>query len=174
MDRSDARTLLVLRHAKAETPWGMPDRERGLTETGHEQARAVGEYLKQHGLVPDGAVVSDARRTRATYAWIASVLGEDAPSAYLDTRLYEAGAAQLISVINETEPAVRTLIVVGHLPAVQDAVLRLASADSSEEAVWEAGSGYPPAGLAVFSVPGEWAELDGRDATLTRFVTPGR
>lgn len=172
MDRSDDRTLLILRHARAETPWGTEDRDRGLTKEGHAQARWVGEYLRQQGLGPDGAVVSDARRTRATYAWVAAALGDEAPSAYVDGRLYEASATRLISVLNETEPGVRTLVVVAHQPAVQDTVLRLASADSDEEAVWEAGSGYPTASLAVFSVPGEWTELDGRDARLRAFVSP--
>jgi phosphohistidine phosphatase len=169
MNRGDERTLFLLRHAKAEAPWDTPDRDRGLTSRGGEQARAVGEFLVDEGLIPDGAVVSDARRTRATYAWIASVLGEDAPSAYLDERLYESSAARMIAVINETPSTVRSLMVVGHLPTVQEAAMRLCSADSDEEAVLEMAGGYPTAGLCVFKVPGEWEELDGRDARLVGF-----
>lgn len=172
MSRPDVKTLLILRHAKAETPWGAPDRDRGLTERGGEQARWIGEYLLREGLLPDGATVSDALRTRATYAWIASVLGEDAPSSYLDERLYDAPARRLIAVINETPETVRTLILVAHQPAVQEAATQLASADSDEMAVWDMASDYPTAGLCVFTIPGEWASLDGRDATLERFVIP--
>lgn len=174
MSTPDVKTLLILRHAKAETPWGAPDRDRGLTERGGEQARWVGEYLLAQGLVPDGATVSDAVRTRATYAWIASVLGEDAPSAYLDERLYDAQAHSLLAVINETPETVRTLMVVAHQPAVQEAATRLASSESDEAAVWDMASDYPTAGLCVFAVPGDWASLDGRDATLERFVVPPR
>jgi phosphohistidine phosphatase len=171
MNRPDERTLLLLRHAQAEVPWGTADRDRGLTSRGGEQAQAVGHYLAAESLVPDGALVSDARRTRATYAWIASVLGEDAPSAYLDERLYESSAARMIAVINETPSTVRSLIVVGHLPTVQDVAMRLCSADSDEAAVLDMANGYPTAGLCVFKVQGEWAELDGRDARLERFET---
>lgn len=173
MCHSDERTLLLLRHAQTEAPWSMPDVERGLTAHGGDQARRVGEYLAESSLLPDAAVVSDARRTRATYAWIASVLGEDAPSAYLDQRLYESSAATMIAVINETPASVRSLMVVGHLPAVQDAAMRLSSAESDEDAVLDMANGYPPAGLCVFKVPGEWEELDGRDARLERFITMG-
>ncbi|MGO3152391.1 MAG: SixA phosphatase family protein [Galactobacter sp.] len=173
MSKSDERTLLLLRHAKAEAPWGMSDADRGLTKHGGEQARDVGEYLASESLVPDGVLVSDSRRTRATYAWIASILGEEAPSAYLDSRLYESPAAAMIAVINETPTTVRSLLVVGHLPAVQDAAMRLSSADSDEDAVLDMAGGFPPAGLCVFKVPGEWEELDGRDARLERFITVG-
>lgn len=174
MSSPDTKTLLILRHAKAETPWGAPDRDRGLTARGGEQSRWIGEYLLEQGLLPDGATVSDALRTRASYAWVASVLGEDAPSAYLDERLYDAPAHRLLAVINETPETVRTLIVVAHQPAVQEAATMLASADSAEMAVWDMASNYPTAGLCVFTLAGEWASLDGRDARLERFVVPPR
>lgn len=168
-------TLLILRHAKAEAPWGTPDRERGLTERGGVQSRWIGDLLARRGeLLPDGALVSDARRTRATYAWVASRLGEDAPSAYLDERLYDAPASRVLASINETPETVSTLIVVAHQPAVQEVVLRLASPDSDAEAIMEASWDYPTAGLAVFEVPGEWATLDGRDAKLLEFLVPPR
>ncbi|MDR2254913.1 MAG: histidine phosphatase family protein [Arthrobacter sp.] len=175
MSQPARHTLLILRHAKAEAPWGTPDRERGLTERGGAQARWVGELLAaRRELLPDGALVSDARRTRATYAWVASRLGEEAPSAYLDERLYDAPVTRVLASINEMPETVSTLVVVAHQPAVQELVLRLASADSAAEAVMEASWDYPTAGLAVLQVPGPWAELDGRDARLTEFLVPPR
>lgn len=174
MNRSDSRTLLILRHAKAEAPWGTPDHARGLMPRGLEQARWIGEYLREQRLIPDGATISDSHRTRSTYAMLASELGDDAPSAYLDSRLYDAPASRVLSVINETPATVRSLIVVAHQPAVQELAMRLAAVDSNEEAVWEMASDYPTAGLCVFEVPGEWDTLDGRDAVLTDFITPPR
>jgi len=174
MSLSRSHRLLILRHAKAEAPWDTPDRDRGLTERGGRQSRWIGDRLCGPGLLPDGAVVSDALRTRATYAWLASRLGEDAPSPYLDPRLYEASGSRLISVVNETPETVSTLLVVAHQPAVQEAVLRLASLDSATEALTDVSWDYPTAGLAVFEVPGEWATLDGRDARLVDFLVPPR
>lgn len=167
------RQLLIIRHAKAEAPWGTPDRDRALTERGVRQARRQGEELARRGLIPDGAVVSDAMRTRGTYAGLASAWGEDAPSAYLDARLYEASAAGLISVINETPETVRRLALVAHQPAVQEAAMRLASVESDEAAVWAMASDFGTADVCVFDVRGEWATLDGRDATLRAFIEPG-
>ncbi|MDR7292942.1 MULTISPECIES: histidine phosphatase family protein [Micrococcaceae] len=166
-----AKTLLIMRHGKAEAPWGQEDRMRQLTEFGCEQARRAGEYVLGQGLVPDAALVSDAVRTRATYAMFSSVLGEDAPSAYLDADLYLTDAVGLIAAINHVPETVSRLIVVGHMPAVQDAAMRLASAESDEQAVMDMAGHYPPASLCVFHFDGVWAELDGRDAALERFKT---
>ena len=135
-----AKTLLIMRHGKAEAPWGQEDRMRQLTEFGCEQARRF-----------------------------SSVLGEDGPSAYLDADLYLTDAAGLIAAINHVPETVSRLIVVGHMPAVQDAAMRLASAESDEQAVMDMAGHYPPASLCVFHFDGVWAELDGRDAALERF-----
>lgn len=115
---------------------------------------------------------SDAVRTRQTTTWVLNELGDKAPTPYLDSRLYHASAAQALSVINETEEQVRTLLVVGHMPWVQELGMRLASVDSDERAVIEMAERYPTLGMMVFSIPGQWASLDGRDADMTGFIVP--
>ena len=70
------------------------------------------------------------------------------------------------------EEQVRTLMLVGHMPWVQELGMRLASVDSEEHAVIEMAERYPTLGLMVFEVPGQWASLDGRDAKMTHFVVP--
>ncbi|MEV0324879.1 histidine phosphatase family protein [Micromonospora echinospora] len=65
--RATARTLVLLRHGKAERPEGIADRERALTERGHVDAAAAGAWLARHGFRPDVVVCSPARRTRQTW-----------------------------------------------------------------------------------------------------------
>lgn len=90
----------------------------------------------------------------------------------LDPRLYEATAAQALSVINETEESVRTLCVVGHMPWVQDLGMRLASVASDEQSVIRMAEHYPTLGIQVFEISARWAELDGRDARMVDFIAP--
>ena len=59
------RQLILLRHAKAaNAEAGMDDFARPLAERGLKDVAVVGRLLASHGLAPDLALVSPARRTR--------------------------------------------------------------------------------------------------------------
>ncbi|KFC52739.1 histidine phosphatase family protein [Micrococcus luteus] len=174
MSTADAKTLIVLRHAKAGWPDAADDHARPLAERGHAQAPAAGDWLREHDLVPDAVVCSDALRTRQTCVWVCERLGELAPTPYLDPRLYGADAARALAIVNETEETTRRLLVVGHMPWVQELGMRLMSLDSDQDAALRMSEHYPTLGMQVFRVEKPWAELDGRDAALTHFVVPGR
>ena len=166
MSTADAKTLIVLRHAKAGWPDAADDHARPLAERGHAQAPAAGDWLREHDLVPDAVVCSDALRTRQTCVWVCERLGELAPTPYLDPRLYGADAARALAVVNETEETTRRLLVVGHMPWVQELGMRLMSLDSDQDAALRMSEHYPTLGMQVFRVEKPWAELDGRDAAL--------
>ncbi|GAA1825894.1 SixA phosphatase family protein [Nesterenkonia flava] len=166
-----AKSLLVLRHAEAGHYSG-DDHARTLTSRGQEQARGVGRWLLDSSLWPEMTVVSDAMRTRQTCIWVGSELGDKAATPSLDPRLYQASARQLLSVVNETPESVESLLVVAHMPGVQDLSMELASVHSDEQVVFTMAEHWPPGGLAIFQVDKPWAELDGRDAVLTQFRTP--
>ncbi len=167
----DQKRLIVLRHGKAAYP-PLPDHERPLADRGNTEAPVAGRWLIEQDLYPEVILTSDAVRTRQTTTWVINELGDKAPTPYLDSRLYLASASQVLSVINETEEQVRTLMVVGHMPWVQELGMRLASVDSDEKAVLDMAERYPTLGLMVFPVPAEWASLDGRGADMTHFVIP--
>lgn len=168
---TDQKRLIVLRHGKAAYP-PVEDHERPLADRGNAEAPAAGQWLVEQEIYPDAIITSDALRTRQTTTWVISELGEQAPTPYLDSRLYMASAAQALAVINETEEQVRTLLVVGHMPWVQELGMRLASVSSDEKAVIDMAEHYPTLGMMVFGIPGEWASLDGRDADMTHFIVP--
>ena len=71
--------------------------------------------------------------------------------------------------INSVSENVHSLMVVSHLPGVQDAAQRLMSPDSDPNASMDVYYGFPPSSIAVFEVLGEWALLDGADARLVDF-----
>lgn len=170
-DATDHKRLIVLRHGKAAYP-PVADHERPLAQRGNTEAPAAGQWLVEHDFYPDLIITSDAVRTRQTTTWVLSELGDKAPTPYLDSRLYMAPVTRVLSVINEVEEQVRTLMLVGHMPWVQELGMRLASSESNEEAVLNMAERYPTLGMMVFDVPGEWANLDGRDANMTHFVVP--
>lgn len=170
-DTSDHKRLIVLRHGKAAYP-PVEDHERPLAQRGNHEAPAAGRWLVAQGFYPDAIITSDALRTRQTTTWVLHELGDKAPTPYLDSRLYLTSAARALAVINETEEQIRTLMLVGHMPWVQELGMRISSVESNEDAVIHMAEAYPTLGLMVFDIPGEWASLDGRDANMTHFVVP--
>lgn len=167
------RSLLILRHGEAGHSFSGDDHARTLTSHGEQQARQVGSWLRDSGLVPDATVCSDAMRTRQTCIWVNEQLGEKAPTAYLDDRLYLAAPRQMLSVINETPETVQSLLVVAHMPGVQEVSMELASVHSEEEPVIRMAGSWPTAGVAHLQLDKPWAELVGRDARLVAFQVPG-
>src|SRR2546429_172951 len=107
------RTLVLLRHAKAEHTFGVADPERSLTARGRADARAAGGWLAGHGILPDLVLCSPSTRTRETWEEVRRGLGQDAAAVY-DPRLYDGGSREIIEAIQGTEPGVQTLLVVGH------------------------------------------------------------
>ena len=73
------RRLVVMRHSKAEST-APSDHERALASRGRADAAAAGMWLAEQGITPDAALVSDAMRTRQTWAQVAGL----AESAELD------------------------------------------------------------------------------------------
>ncbi|MGP5319212.1 SixA phosphatase family protein [Arthrobacter rhombi] len=172
MSQHHLKRLMLLRHAKSDFPFGIEDHDRPLASRGNREAPFAGAWMVENGWVPDSMMCSDALRARSTCAWVSSELGEKGPTPYLDARIYGASATQLVSVINETPDTVGTLLVIGHLPAVQEVAMALASVESEEEPVMELATRYPTLGLTLLETEKPWAELDGRDARVSGFVVP--
>lgn len=164
--------LILLRHAKADTPEGGKDRERPLAEAGREAARRVGQRLADLALHPDLALVSPARRTRETWDLVAEALGETAVR--VEDELYATTAEGLLEVLREIEPEVGTVLVVGHNPGIED-LARLLVGVTDPTSGAQMMQTFPAAAFAVLDFPvAGWREIEPRSGRLERFVGPGR
>ncbi len=173
MSRHDVKKLVLMRHAEAEHPLGTADHDRPLTRRGAAEAEDAGRRLLAGGHAPDMILCSSALRARQTCTWVCSALGEAAPTAKLEESLYAAADARILSVVNHVPETVEALLVIGHLPGLREAALRLATPDSDYDAVMALADGCPTGAYAVLEVPGPWAALDGADARLVDFSVPG-
>ncbi|MFD8482372.1 SixA phosphatase family protein [Kitasatospora sp. NPDC059673] len=163
------RRLIVLRHAKADWP-DVPDELRPLAERGRADAAAAGRWLAAHALVPDRVLCSTAVRTRQTWELAEPALG-GAPELVLEPRAYRGEVDELIGLVRELPPVVRTAMLVGHRPQVQELVLALAGERESEP-LERLREKFSTAGIAVLAVPGEWGQLIPGSAELTEFAVP--
>ena len=114
------KTLLLLRHAKAENDApGLTDLERALNERGEEQARSIGTFIKQQNLKLDLVLCSTAVRARQT-AELVLAAAQLTASVLYDRRIYEASPEGLSEVITEVEDGMSTVLLVGHNPVMEE------------------------------------------------------
>jgi phosphohistidine phosphatase len=175
MASSHTRRLVLLRHAKSAWPEGVPDHERPLAPRGRRDAPAAGDWLRKSDHVPDRVLCSTAKRTRETWQLAEEKLGAH-PQTIFEDRVYGASVAEVLDLARQTPAGVRTLLIVGHDPAMRGLTLELASEqphDSEAAALGRVRAKYPTAAIAVLSFLGHWAELSIGHAQLAEFVTPG-
>lgn len=162
------RTLVLLRHAKAEGFAGT-DEARPLALRGRRQSSAVGDELAASGPLPDLALVSSAARTRQTWEVLASRLPREVDALFLE-ELYHSGPRGVLEVLAEHAGDAATVIVVGHEPVMSAVAALLASEDSEEALVNEVRHGVSTATRSVLTFDGEWAELRRGSARLISVV----
>jgi phosphohistidine phosphatase len=140
----------------------------------------MGSWLAGAGYMPDLVVCSTALRARQTWQLAQPVLGA-VPAVVFDDRVYAASAAQLLDLIRRTPAATRTLLIVGHDPAVPELAWTLAAAGAeasagpgNEAAVMldRMRAKFPTAAIAVLECTGDWDQLAPGRARLACFVTP--
>ena len=161
-----ARTLLVLRHAKAVPGRpGADDFSRPLTARGKGDAVAAGRWLRESCLAPDLVLCSPALRTRQTWESVLSGLGPGGQTAEvaIERRLYQADELLLLECVRQTRDQALTLLVVGHNPAARQLAADVTGAlDLS----------FPTCALAVIRLTCGWAATGGGAGELAALWTP--
>lgn len=163
--------LILLRHAKSAWPNGVADRERPLAGRGRKAAPVIGTYMAREKLIPDLALGSPARRAQETWKLIRQALSKKVSDREA-ADIYEVSAERILDVIRAVEPDIRTLLIVGHNPGMENAA-SLIVADGDAAAVGRMREKFPTAGLAVIDLDlGGWDEIAAGTGYLERFVTP--
>jgi phosphohistidine phosphatase len=166
------KRLLLLRHAKSS--WDDPalaDFDRPLAPRGRKAAERMGRELAARNWLPQLALVSSAARTRETWGLVAAALSGSVSTDFPDA-LYDATAENILSEIQRTPKAVKTLLVLGHNPGLEDLARRLAGDNSEAKALQRLREKFPTAALARFDFDGKWAGLGFGGARLTHFLRP--
>jgi phosphohistidine phosphatase len=157
------RTLVLLRHAKAEHVSDLADADRSLTRRGHADAAAAGDWLARHGHLPDLVICSPAKRTRQTWHAVAIALGErarSAPTVRYERRAYTGSAEDLLALVRTIDEGVGTVLVIGHNPTISQlsATLDPSAAGDSD--------GLRTGGIAIHEVADAWATCGAAPAPL--------
>ena len=136
----EVRTLLLLRHGKAQPDAPNGDKERALIERGLRDSAAMGRKLLEIVGRLDNIVSSDARRAHQT-ALLAAASAGYTGSITLDEDIYDASLQTLLNVVQRLPDSARCVLLVGHNPGFEELCTALAGDDAPP-------SRLPTAGLA--------------------------
>jgi phosphohistidine phosphatase len=156
-----ARTLVLLRHAKAETPTDEPDFDRRLTTRGENDADAAGAWLADERIHPDLVLCSPAARTRQTWQGVSIALaqardGGGVPEVRYEDGLYAGGRTEVFDLLRTVPDTVGTVLVVGHNPTVSEVSILLVPDEQYDGQAVE----LKTAGLAVHRADGAWSGVE--------------
>lgn len=165
--------LLLLRHAKSS--WadpGMADRDRPLTPRGQHAADRMGSEMARRRLFPERILCSPARRTRETLAAFLPHLATESRIA-ITAELYEPSTGDYLHAITRRGGDARSLMVIGHNPAIQATALELAG--TSESGLRDALTAKLPTGaLAVIDFDAAaWDAVEPGTGRIALFLKPG-
>jgi phosphohistidine phosphatase len=154
------RTLVLLRHARAETPDELLDFERRLTQTGQADADAAGAWLADKRLRPGLVLCSPAMRTRQTWQGVSVALAQaypdgGTPEVHYETGLYHGGRTEVIDLLRAVPDSVHTVLVIGHNPTMSDVSILLRPEHDSG-----AVAGLKTSGLAVHRSAAPWSQAE--------------
>jgi len=154
------KTLFLLRHASAENAsCRVNDLNRRLSAAGRQEARAVSGFIRNRKLDFDLIICSTATRARETM----SLALPETVNASFDQRVYETTATQILDLLNALEPAVNTILLVGHNPSLEQLVALMTGAQVR----------MAPATLVKIDLlAGKWSTLNAGGAKLDWLVEP--
>lgn len=164
--------LILMRHAKSS--WDAPPRDdfdRPLTTRGEKDAVTMARALTARRLLPQRILASSARRTRDTLSLLLPFLDADA-EIRLSRDLYLTSEDHHIDVIRAQGNGQRTLMLLGHNPALHELALLLSGSGADRDALAE---GFPSSGVAVIDFAFQrWTDLEPGEGELIAFLTPRR
>lgn len=165
------RRLLLLRHAKSS--WsdpGLADRDRPLNGRGRAACKQVGRFLARELSPPDRVLCSPARRTRETWERVSRELDWRCP-VQVENSLYAATADSLLARLVALDDEDRSVLLIGHNPALQDLALLLAG-QGRADLIDTLAARFPTAAFAEIALgPGPWSGLATGSGRLVRYVT---
>ena len=166
------KTIYLLRHAKSS--WKDPDLadlDRPLNKRGKKSAAAMAAFMAEGRMTPDLVLCSAAKRTRSTLKKVHAELGGDIP-AIVDEIYYHADAGEWLRHLRGLERNVKSVLLIGHNPALDNLAHRLAGG-GDEDALERMAVKFPTGALAVFTADiRAWTELDPHGARLESFTCP--
>ena len=147
----------MIRHTHAECAPGQDDHACALSVRGQDEARRLGSWLKKSGHLPRHALVSDAKRTRQSFAALTLTCGADEMA-----ELYLAECTTLRAAIHAQSQS-DSLLLLAHNPGIAEVASTMVKTPPDHPTFYT----YPPGATLVLNY-----DPQGGTAQLVDFTTP--
>ena len=127
------KSLYLLRHAKSS--WkdpGLNDHDRPLSKRGRQTAKMMAAYIRRSKIAPDLAICSTAARAQQTLDPIAKA--KKPPKILFERAIYEGTQQALWEQLWSLPESAKSVLLIGHNPALHDFALELAVTNLNETA----------------------------------------
>jgi phosphohistidine phosphatase len=157
-------SIYLLRHAKSsrDDP-KLADHDRPLDPQGLRNALTLAKHLGEEPIAPDLVLCSTSLRTRATLAAILDALDGEFQAAFEDD-LYGASAAALLARLQAIPDSVRSMMLVGHNPGIEDLAILLGGDEAPDR--------LRTCALVTLSTDKSWPALAERTCTVESVLVP--
>lgn len=141
--------IFLVRHAHAA--WALPgmrDFDRPLDDRGREEAARLAAAMAVNAFEPDMIYCSNARRCLETLGILQARSSAKLRIDYSDALYAGSHDAYLDQIASEHDKAIRSIMIIGHNPMIEDTAQVLLQNDPAtfETAL---GSGFPTAGVLI-------------------------
>lgn len=118
------KTLIIIRHAKAEQTFSSNDFERSLNERGKADAPEMAKRLRKK-LDIDTFIASPAKRTKKTAQYFCKAFDKKEEELALITALYQAPTHTFVDLVSGLDENDSAVAIVAHNPGVTNYVNEL-------------------------------------------------
>ena len=158
------KSLLIMRHGKAEAYNEDGDKYRVLAHRGKREAKTMGELILDKAGTPDLVVSSDAARAHETAVLAAEASGYN-EKIVLAPMMYDASLGSLLKVVQSLPESASTALIVGHNPGLEDLATQLTKSDLPSGVL-------PTSGVIHLHIKGHWSKLRAGGAKLVAEYSP--
>lgn len=166
--------LILLRHAKSSwSDAALPDHDRPLNARGRHAAKQMADALIKRSYLPDVIICSTALRARKTLAPLL-VLLDGTVQLTITRALYDAQAEHYPGIIKaaaQKAGSPKTMLLIGHNFAIQDAALVLTN-DDNTESFQALKNKFPSGAAAVLDFETSLTEVNAKSAKLIDYLRP--
>ena len=166
------KRISVLRHAKSryDEP-ELDDIDRPLSDRGWKAATRMGKEFANRRMRFDFVVASAAVRVRQTIEGVERAFDLPRPIRF-EKGLYLASKSALIDIIRDLPETVRSPLLIGHNPGLEEFLLELSHNDDSGLR-GKIAAKYPTAAFAIVELPGDgWARIEPGSGRIAELILP--